>query len=770
PVSGNVLSNDTDLEGNTLTASLVVAPVNGTVVLNADGSFTYTPNANYNGTDSLIYQVCDNGSPSLCDTATLHIAITNVNERPVAVNDAYTVNEDTALNVPSPGLLGNDTDPDGDTLAIAVLAAPMNGTLTLNPDSSFIYVPAPNFFGNDTAYYTITDPDGLMDTAMVIFTVTGVNDAPTAADDALTTDQNSPATGNLLSNDSDIDGNILTASVVSGPANGTITLNANGSFTYTPANGFSGADSITYRVCDSGTPSRCDTATARFTIAAGNIKPVAVNDTITVVSGATVTHEALVNDSDGNGNTLTASIIRQPQHGTLVFTPAGRATYTANAGYTGTDTVIYRICDNGAPVLCDTGDIYITITAVPEEPAAGLAKAADAPVLQPDGTYRQTFVFTLRNTGNADLKNVMTGDDLGRVFPSPVAFTVESITASGTLIANTAYNGISDTALLQNLSTLDAGRQDSITLTLKVNANGSFGPFTNTATLQAQSVRDNLPVTDISNNGRNAAAPGSQPTSFSFAANPRIGLAKAVSETRLEIDGSYTFTYTFFLRNIGNTALTEIRLADNLQAVFPAPVSFRVAGNVTASGGLAPNPAFNGTTDQQLLVPGGSRLEPGREDTVRLMLNVLPNKSFGTFNNVANVLARVAATGNDISDVSTNGNLADPDGNGIPDERAATPVVLSPTQLRIPQGFSPNGDGVNDRFVIGNAGSDKISLEVYNRWGNVVYKSTEYSNDWNGTCNLGIHMGQDLPDGTYYYVVVNSTTGERYVNFITIMR
>src|SRR5690606_24405753 len=83
PATGNALTNDSDVEGNALTASLVTAPVNGTVVLNADGSFTYTPNSNYNGLDSLEYQVCDNGTPSLCDTAWVRFTISAVNDAPI---------------------------------------------------------------------------------------------------------------------------------------------------------------------------------------------------------------------------------------------------------------------------------------------------------------------------------------------------------------------------------------------------------------------------------------------------------------------------------------------------------------------------------------------------------------------------------------------------------------------------------------------------------------------------------------------------------------
>ncbi|WP_346321113.1 cadherin-like domain-containing protein, partial [Chitinophaga sp. YIM B06452] len=109
-------------------------------------------------------------------------------------------------NVPSPGLLGNDSDPDGDTLTVAILAAPRNGLLTLGLDSSFSYTPAPNFSGSDTAYYTIADRGGLMDTAMVVFTITAVNDVPVAIADSVTTNESTPVSGNVLSNDTDLEG------------------------------------------------------------------------------------------------------------------------------------------------------------------------------------------------------------------------------------------------------------------------------------------------------------------------------------------------------------------------------------------------------------------------------------------------------------------------------------------------------------------------------------------------------------------------------------
>ncbi len=130
------MTNDTDPEGNSLTASLVTAPVNGTVVLNADGSFTYAPNANFSGLDSLVYQVCDNGTPSLCDTAILRITVTAANDAPVAVDDQVTVIED---QIGTGNVLTNDTDPEGNSLTASLVTAPVNGTVVLNADGSFTY-------------------------------------------------------------------------------------------------------------------------------------------------------------------------------------------------------------------------------------------------------------------------------------------------------------------------------------------------------------------------------------------------------------------------------------------------------------------------------------------------------------------------------------------------------------------------------------------------------------------------------------------------------
>ena len=208
-VSGNVLGNDTDADaGTTLTAALGASPANGTVALAADGSFTYTPNADFNGTDSFTYTASDGAAAS--NVATVTITVDAVNDAPVAVNDAAATDEDTAV---SGNVLGNDTDVDaGTTLTAALGASPANGTVALAADGSFTYTPNADFNGTDSFTYTASDGAAASNVATVTITVTGVNDAPVAVNDAATTDEDTAVSGNVLGNDTDVDaGTTLTA-------------------------------------------------------------------------------------------------------------------------------------------------------------------------------------------------------------------------------------------------------------------------------------------------------------------------------------------------------------------------------------------------------------------------------------------------------------------------------------------------------------------------------------------------------------------------------
>ena len=174
-----VLANDTDPDLDSLTATVEVGPAHGTLVLNLDGSFTYTPALNFNGTDSFTYRASDG---PLSDVATVSLTITPVNDAPVANNDSVTTNEDFAVTV---FVRSNDTDVDGDPLTVDQFTQGANGTVTLQASGNLVYTPTANFFGTDTFTYRVRDTGLLVsNTATVTVTVAPVADFSLAFADA----------------------------------------------------------------------------------------------------------------------------------------------------------------------------------------------------------------------------------------------------------------------------------------------------------------------------------------------------------------------------------------------------------------------------------------------------------------------------------------------------------------------------------------------------------------------------------------------------------
>lgn len=248
-----VLSNDSDGDGNALTAVRVAGPTNGTVTLNANGSFVYIPNNNFNGTDTFTYSATDGTRTST--PATVTITVNGVDSAPITQVDSYTLQEDSSLTVNvANGVLKNDSDPEGATLTAVLVQAPASGTVSLNADGSFTYTPVANFSGTDAFTYRASDGTNNSGATTVTLLVQGLEDAPVAVADFYTVEPdgilNISAANGLLKNDSDADGNVLTALRLSNPSNGTLALNANGSFTYEPNDGFVGTDSFTYQASD----------------------------------------------------------------------------------------------------------------------------------------------------------------------------------------------------------------------------------------------------------------------------------------------------------------------------------------------------------------------------------------------------------------------------------------------------------------------------------------------------------------------------------------
>jgi VCBS repeat-containing protein len=340
--SGTATTNTTGVASVTATANAVV------------GSYTVTA-----------------AGPSVFPVA---FALTNLpaNAPPAAGNDAYSVAEDQTLSVLAPGVLGNDTDPNGDTLTAVLVDGPDHGSLTLNANGSFTYTPAANYNGPDSFTYRASDGALQSNVATVTLTVTAVNDAPVAQPDSYTTAEDTtltvPAPG-LLANDTDVDGDALTAVQVTGPAHGTLTLNSNGSFSYTPALNYNGPDSFTYRASDGAAESAA--VTVSLTVTAVNDAPVVNDQTLSVglvlaLPGTTV-GTVQATDVD-EGDTLTYQIVSgnvsllgspfsiDPQTGRIRVAN----TLALATGLIGGFDLVVRVTD--AAGLSDTAVIHIDVT------------------------------------------------------------------------------------------------------------------------------------------------------------------------------------------------------------------------------------------------------------------------------------------------------------------------------------------------------------------------------------------------------------------------
>ncbi|MDY7231400.1 Ig-like domain-containing protein [Hyalangium rubrum] len=367
----DVLANDSFAPdtGETLTVTAVTQPATGGTVTLSGGVVRFTPTANFSGTATFTYTISDGRGGT--DTATVTVTVTDVNDAPDAVNDSFTVAENSTNNVLD--VLTNDSfAPDvGETLTVTSVTQPASGTVTLT-GGTVRYTPPPSFNGTVTFSYTVSDGRGGTDTATVTVMVAGTNDPPTANDDILTVAEDSVATVvDVLANDTFAPdtGETLTVTSVTQPATGgTVTL-VGGVVSFTPAANFAGIATFTYTISDGN--GGTDTATVTVTVTELNDVPDAVNDAVTVAedSAATVV-DVLANDTFAPdvGETLTVTSVTQPATGGTVTLTGGVVRFTPAANFAGTVTFTYTISDGRGGT--DIATVTVTVTEANDPPDA----------------------------------------------------------------------------------------------------------------------------------------------------------------------------------------------------------------------------------------------------------------------------------------------------------------------------------------------------------------------------------------------------------------
>ncbi|HHG3409900.1 TPA: tandem-95 repeat protein [Vibrio parahaemolyticus] len=494
----NVLGNDT-FESTDKVVSLDAenGPKNGTVIVNNDGTVTYTPDDNYVGEDTFTYIVTSGG---VSESTTVEVNVTPVNDAPVAKDDIATTQEDTAVTI---DVLPNDTDVDGDKLSIESVSVPKEQGTVEVVDGKLVFTPAENFNGDAEITYTVTD-GALADQATVKVTVNAVNDTPVVesniADQTLAEDF-TPYTIDLNTAFSDVD-NVdgeLTFSV-SGNSNIQVAI-VNGIATITPTADWNGSETLTFTATDPSGESVSQTV--NFTVA-----PVVdiEADSTNVVEDTPTIINALGNDTfEGKDKVVSLDAENGPKNGTVIVNNDGTVTYTPNDNYVGKDTFTYIVTSGGvsesttvevnvtpvndAPVAKDDiattqEDTAVTIDVLPNDTDADGDKLSveSASVPKEQGTVEVVngkLVFTPTENFNGDAEITYTVTDGQLTDEAKVTVTVNPVNDAPTIkvdaVESITEDAVNTDTVVATLTVRDTDTpEDQLAVSLENNSNGYF--------------------------------------------------------------------------------------------------------------------------------------------------------------------------------------------------------------------------------------------------------------------------------------------------------
>ena len=497
--------------------------------------------------------------------------------------------------------------------------------------------------------------------------------------------------------------------------------------TFVPATGYTGGPASFQWNGSDGTAYAATPKNVNITINAANTAPVAVNDAYTTTRGGTLTVTlpgVLTNDTDANGNPLTAVKVTDPRNGTVTVNANGSFVYIHNGGSTSSDVFTYKVNDG----LIDGNTVSVTIT---------ISTGNGPPV-----------VTDLQKNGTGFTPITFTPEDFISKFTDPnsdplVKIIVTALPPLGTLKLNGVAVGGGQEIPVAGLGNLTFEPPVNWSGTTVFGWNGFDGTVyaTNSANVSIKVVLTGDP-------------------------SAKIGLAKSLGSVTPALNGTYDVKFIFTVVNYGLNTLENVSIKDNLLIVFGgATVSVK---SIFGFGNLKANNSFNGSSETEILLPT-SKLSPAEQARVELVISVKLGLSGGLFQNSATAQGISLLQGFKVTDISTNGLKPDPLTPNDVSPSDITPIQLDAFPTFVPQGFSPNGDGQNDKFVVQNAPGKLVSVEIFNRWGNRVYKSADYKNDWGGEVSEGFLVGGDIPDGTYYYIVIIENK-DKYAGFITINR
>jgi gliding motility-associated-like protein len=816
--NGDITSNVHDLDGNLNPNSFTItdSPKHGTISMNPNGTYTYTPSSNFTGIDSVHYKVCD--LSNICTTATIIFTVNN--QAPTLTNATPSVTEDIPLtgNVSKNAAdVNNNLDPNG----FSVTDDPKHGSIVFNPNGTYTYTPEPNFNGIDSVHYKVCDVFGLCTSATIVFTINPTNDPPVLNNATPAVTEDTPISSTVAPNASDIDNNLNPNSFVltDSPLHGTAKMNPDGTYTYTPNPNFIGIDSVHYKVCDLNNV--CTIATIVFTVNPVNDAPDAVLVAPDIVEDSTVTFCGLITDPD-IGDAFTAVSCNTPIGFAAPKVTNNQLclTYTPKKDFNGQDTVCLLICDKAG--LCDTLKVPLTIlprndapSVIPTKITVDLNTETTQcyPIIDVDlnDTHTATLCGVKSGTANIEVKNgelcvtykttilsvtkdticVNVCDMVGSCVKVQIPVAVNpcnnvnpptficpakvAVSTIGTIVSND-NNFINSVKIADNCSgvvlnfTPPTATDDCNTPSVKQvsgNLSGSiFKQGINSLVFEATD-SDNKKSTckiDVLVSPFNFVSPDSlvvciqenltisaqkiDSATYKWAGPDNISLnLSSFSFTLASKSQSGLYIVTIGLNNgcsFKDTLKIITRDVPNLKdSVFKTNNTQDVTGNVLQNVTLIPSANYvlkitkntqNGTVTldnkgQFTYKPNGNFV--GTDGFLyELCYDICPNTCY------------IASASIEVSE---------------------TPL-LKPTEI-----ITPNGDGVNEGLVIEGhdptLANDKSEIIIYNQWGDVVHRAAPYKNDWKGTYN-----DLTLPEGTYYFIFKLNPDSAPVKSFVTIIR
>jgi len=648
-VSTFTVNGVTKNAGETLTITGI-----GTLVMNADGTYTFTPDPSYAGTvPDITYNIKDGRGGD--DSGKLNIAI-----------EAFRTAADgasTFIGVSVSGSVAdNDQITEGSNYGTPTPdgSNPNDGTLTLNIDGTYTFVTdTPGTYRYSVPVcregQTLNCPTEELVLNVIDPALT--TNPPVVMPDIAYTKGTQVVTVKTLSNDQagNKGGSLVPSSVtiVSGPASGTATVDSStGNITYTPANGVTGVQTIVYKVCDNSNPQICNTGVQEITVLpTGADNSTVASDELKITIGSQVSSgNVLQNDSDPQGDqrTVTPQSVTTAD-GTFTINSAGDYTFTPVRGFSGPASFPYTACDNGTPQACATATVHV------------LVRLATTDAIDDDFSATPVNGFTGGTAGNVYTNDLVNNDPL------------QASKVTLTLIDNGGLTGVTIQATSGNLNVPAATKAGTYTVTYKIcQVENTDVCDEGLVTVEVvppviQAVNDDLTDEIISN----------------------------------ELGGKVGSIYE-------NDKISGVSIDPSLRPNLEV--------SILSDGGLT-----GLTIDENGDITVPANFEPGTYTvTVKICEKLNPENCV---------------------------------------ESTAT-IKIEYTKLVAAGAVTPNNDGKNDFFHIrGLSAFPKHSLVIYNRWGNVVLKAEPYGNDWDGlsTNGLTFNGSSRVPAGTYFYVL---DTGE----------